>query len=330
MFNKKLTAVALSMVLTGCMTVAELCPPDTKIEMETAGIPAKTSDERTVIVLPVDMEFEDVAKSRLQAVLRNDLESVIAGTGAKLVDRKSAEKLKGEIKLAEQSGRYNKSGVPIADIAVITEVTASKLSSSFSEAYTYKNDDGETKFVPAKCRFDTEVNAVAKVVTLPDMSLVKRIEFSASKYNSTETSNSRCPISNQQYTGMASEAAEDAVAYNFELQKLLAPSAPVMEMRQCEAGTMVKIAMGSKQKIAPKLDVVFSQIFKSDEGDIETYTLGEGYVVNNEMDAVKQNFSWVVIEEELSLKIRKGDLAKVVPEECPILNPMCHLNQLGL
>ncbi|PMN89767.1 hypothetical protein [Enterovibrio norvegicus] len=329
MFKKGLVAVALTTALTGCGVTA-VCPPGTEIEMETAGIPAKASDELKVIVLPVDMEFKDAAKGRLQTVFRNDLEATIEGTGAKLVDRKLANKLKGEIKLAEQSGRYNKSGVPIADLAVITEVTASNLSSSFSEAYSYENDDGETKYVPAKCTFTTEVKAVAKVVSLPDMNLVQRIELGASDYSSTETNNSRCPISNAQYTGMASEAAEKAVAYNFELQKLLAPSAPVTAMRQCEAGTMVKVAMGSKKKLEPGTDITLSQIHKSDEGDVETYTLGEGYVVKHEQDAVKPNFSWVAIDEEMSLRIRKGDSAKVVPEECPILNPLCHLNQLGL
>lgn len=328
MFKKGLVAVALTSILSGCV-VTEVCLPMEQVDIETTNVPSKASDDLKVIVLPVDMEFQDVAKGKLQSVLRNDLEATVEGTGANLVDRKLANKLKGEIKLAEQSGRYNTSGVPIADLAIITEVTASNLKTSFSESYTYENDDGETKRVPAKCSYDVEVKAVAKVVALPAMTVVQRIELSGSEYRSSETNNSRCPVSNASYTSMASEAATKSVEHNFELQKLLAPSAPVTEMRYCKkGGNQVKIAMGSSKKIKPGADITFSSIHKSDEGEIETYTLGEGYVVENENDAVKPTFSWVAIDEELAMKIRKGDSGKLIPEECSALDLECHMDNL--
>nr|WP_255555528.1 hypothetical protein [Enterovibrio paralichthyis] len=316
--------------MTGCISVKEVCPPNTQIDIETSKTPAKTSDDIKVIVLPVDMAFDDVAKGRLQTVFRNDLEAVVEKSGAKMVDRKLANKLKNEIKLAEQSGRLNTKGVPIADLAILTEVTASDLSYSFTERKEKTNDEGETKVYPAHCDFRTEVKAVAKVVSLPEMEVIQRIEFSSTDYFESETNNSRCPISNAQYTSMASDAASDAVKHNFELQKLLAPSAPVTEMRQCEAGTMVKVAMGSGKRIKPGADISFSQVFKSEEGDIETYTIGDGYVVQHELDAVKPSFSWVAIDEELSLKLRKGDTAKLVPEECAVWDVKCQLDNWGV
>ncbi|WP_407333998.1 hypothetical protein [Enterovibrio sp. 27052020O] len=325
MFKKSLVAVALTSLVSGC-AVNNVCLPNTQVELETAAVPGKKAQDIKVIVLPVDMAFEDSAKGRLQTVYRNDLEATIEKTGSKLVDRKLANKLKGEIKLAEQSGRYNKKGVPIADLAIITEVTASDLSYSFTERSTETDDEGETTVYPAHCDFRTEVKAVAKVVSLPEMNLVQRIELASYDTFTSETSNSKCPISKAQYTSMASEAAAKSVKYNFELQKLLAPSAPVMEMRQCEHGTMVKVEMGTNKRIQPGADISFSQVFKSDEGHVESYTVGEGYVVEHESDAVKATFSWVAIDEEMSMKLRKGDTAKLVPEECAFWDIQCWAN----
>ncbi|KXF83037.1 hypothetical protein [Enterovibrio coralii] len=333
MFKKGLVAVSLAAAISGCQLtqVSDVCLPTDMVEIENAAVPSKKSEDIKVIVLPVDMSFDDPAKGRLQTVFRNDLEATIEKTGSKLVDRKLANKLKGEIKLAEQSGRYNTSGVPIADLAIITEVTASDLSYSFTERREKTNDEGETKVYPAHCDFRTEVKAVAKVVSLPNMELVQRIEFSSTDTFSSETNNSKCPISSAQYTSMASDAAEQAVKYNFELQKLLAPSAPVTEMRYCEnGGNQVKVAMGGNKRIKPGADISFSQVFKSEDGTTETYTVGEGYVVNHENDAVKPSFSWVAINEELSLKLRKGDNAKLVPEECKPWDLLCMTNNWGV
>ncbi|MGF1767866.1 hypothetical protein L4D06_10875 [Enterovibrio makurazakiensis] len=331
MFKKALVAVALTAAISGCQLtqIDTVCMPTGQVDIEKSPVAGKKAEDIKVIVLPVDMAFDDSAKGRLQTVYRNDLEATIEKTGSKLVDRKLANKLKGEIKLAEQSGRYNQSGVPIADLAIITEVTASDLTYNFTERREKTNDEGETKVYPAHCDFRTEVKAVAKVVSLPDMNLVQRIELGSYDTFTSETRNSKCPISKAQYTSMASEAAMKSVKYNFELQKLLAPSAPVMEMRQCEAGTMVKVAMGSNKRIQPGADISFSQTFKSDEGDLETYTVGVGYVVNHENDAVKPTFSWVAIDEEMSLKLRKGDTAKLVPEECAIWDVACMTNSWG-
>ena len=105
------------------------------------------------------------------------------------------------------------------------------------------DDDGKTHRIPAKCSFKVEVDAIAKVVSLPDMNLVKRIKLHGYDTSSTETSRSNCPISNAGYAGLASKAATEAVDYNLELKSLLAPTAQVLELRQCEEGAMVKIGV---------------------------------------------------------------------------------------
>ncbi|WP_261882906.1 hypothetical protein [Vibrio pelagius] len=318
-------ATAVITGLTGCVIKEDVvCTPDTRVDIETAEIQIPSSENMKVVVLPVDIGFENSASKKIQSAMRNALETQVDQTGANLVDRKIANKVKGEIKLAEQSGRLSSKGVPIADYAIITEVTRADLSTSFSERRTYENDDGETKVIPASCSYDFDVEAIAKVVALPSMEVVKRIKLEGDKYSSSETNNSRCPVSNATYGSMATKAATEAVNYSSEINKMLAASAPVLEMRQCEAGTQVRIAMGKNQKIKPGVDILFSNAMKSMEGETEIHPIGEGYVVNNEINAVTDKYSWVVVDEEVSLKMKKGTISKVDASlSCSLLDPEC-------
>ena len=326
MYKKVVVGAALASLLTGCGT-KEICPSSTRVELPQAEVAAKNSESLKVIVLPVDMSFKDAAGKKLKSVLRKELEAQVYNTGTTLVDRKLADKLKGEIKLAEQSGRYNTNGVPIADYAILTEIGSSDLSHSFSEAYSYKNKKGETVRVPAKCSYKAEVTAVAKVVSLPDMGLVERIELSGKDYMTTETRNSSCPMSNAGYTAMISDAAQDAVDDSRTLKKLLAPSAMVLELRQCEAGNQVRISMGTNKKIQPKMDVIFVKQEKYD-GTIETRTYGEGSVVNNPNDAVKSKYSWIEVDDKVVMQLEKGDQVKVDALACDMLDLGCMAGKL--
>ncbi|OBT01175.1 hypothetical protein A9261_03580 [Vibrio tasmaniensis] len=330
MLKKTLVAGAVLTTLSGCASVSEVCTPDTRVEIEAADIQLPSSDDTKVVVLPVDLEFKNSASKKMQAAMRNALETQIDATGANLVDRKIANKVKSEIKLAEQSGRLSSKGVPIADYAVITEITRADLSTSFSERRTYENDEGETKVVPASCSYDFDVEAIAKVVALPSMEVMKRIKLEGDFYSSSETSNSRCPVSESGYGSMAAKAAAEAVDHSTDLSKMLAASAPVLEMRQCAAGTQVRVAMGKQQKIKPGADIVFSNAMKSLEGDTEIYPIGEGYVVNNEINAVTDKHSWIVIDEELSLKVKKGTMGKVDASsiQCDFTDLECHEKNL--
>ncbi len=319
MLKQSAVALGLTTLLAGCQLTgpSAVCTPDTIVNIPEAEVPAKSSDDVKVIVLPVDLEFEDSAKDRLQSIVRNALETHVTETGTQLVDRKLANKLKKEIKLAEQSGRYNAKGVPIADYAIITEITSSDLSYKHTEAHTATNLlTGEDMFVPARCDFDVDFTAVAKVVTLPDMTLVKRIELKGDESLQTDTKRTDCPISKATYQGLASKAAAEAVDYNAELRTLLAARAPIVELRQCEAGSMVKIAMGSEKNVAPNAKVAFSKVMKNSEGELETFAAGEGTVVNIPEHGIKAKYSWVSIDEETALKVQKGDAARIVPTAC--------------
>jgi len=331
MLKKTALALSLSVILSGCAGVSEVCQPNYHVDIATSEQPAKKAEDNTIIVLPIEIGFKDPAAKKIQSVLRNELESQIVKSGTNLVDRKIANKLKNELRLAEQSGRYNTKGVPIADYAVLTEITASDLKTSFSKARSYENKKGETVHVPASCSYSVDVSAIAKVVSLPDMQLIKRIELKGDKSTSSETNNSRCPVSDARYAGLASEAATEAVQHDNELKLLLALSAPVQELRQCDAGTMVRIAIGSDKNIQPGTEIAFSKAIQNMDGEIETFTIGEGEVVDVPGDGIKAKYSWVEITEELALQISTGDKAKIVPKACTsLLDLECTMKATGL
>ncbi|MGS0676355.1 hypothetical protein [Shewanella sp. 125m-1] len=332
MLNKTVVAISVSLLLGACASSPEnVCHPNTMVNIESSEVPTKKSADKKYIVLPVDINFKESASDKLKATLINKIESQLTTSGVQVVDRKLASKLKNEIKLAEQSGRYNTKGVPIADYAIITEVTKSDLSASHNETRYYENKDGERKKIPASCDYKVEFAAIAKVVSLPDMTLIKRIELDGDDSFSTETTNSKCPISNAQYSSLALAAAAESIEHDAELKELLAPSAPVLELRHCESGPMVKIGMGSKTNIQPDSEVTFANAIKNSEGEVETFSVGEGDVVDIPLHGIKPDYSWVMIDEETALKIKKGDEARIVPKVCSsILDLECTLGQAGL
>lgn len=333
MFKKTLLATTLLITLPGCISLTgpdAVCTPDTRVNIETADVQMPSTEDLKVIILPIDAEFKDSSNEKVKSVIRNALEEQVANSGANLVDRKLANKLKGEIKLAEQSGRYNSKGVPVADYAILTEIVSTDFSKSYQEAYSYENDDGETKHVPAKCSYEVDVKAIAKVVSLPSMELIKRIELSGDEYMVTETRSSSCPMSNTQYTALASKAGAESVEHTHDLKDLLAPSAPIMELRQCEEGNMVKVAMGQNKKVSPGLGVQFSKAMKNEEGEVETFGIGEGEVVDIPEHGIKPTYSWVSIDEEVALKVQKGNQAKLEPKKCSLLDLECQANRYGV
>jgi hypothetical protein len=317
MLKKTLMASAVFATLTGCSgTPVEVCTPDTRVEMEQADVTIPSTEDVKVIVLSPDISFNDEAKTKLISSMRNELESQIASSGAELVDRSLANKLKKELMFAEQSGRYNTKGASVADIAIITEITASDLTYKYKEARKKTKDDGEVKYYPAECRFEVDVKAITKVVAVPSMTLLKRFEMEGDEQITVEERSSDCPITIGQYQSLASKAAVEAVEHTYDLKQMLAASAHVSELRQCQHGSMVKLNMGKNKKVTPGAEVLFSKAMKSMEGDTEIFPIGTGYVVNNEHNAVTPSYSWVSIDEETALKVQKGSLGKIVPEGC--------------
>ena len=90
--------------------------------------------------------------------------------------------------------------------------------------------------------------------------------------------------------------------------------APVLEMRHCEARYSSSLSYWqANQKVQPGVLIfnIRKCISSRLEGETEIHPIGEGYVVDNEINAVTDKYSWVVIDEKTSLKVKKGTMGKV-------------------
>ncbi|MGR5061883.1 hypothetical protein [Photobacterium sp. DNB22_13_2] len=321
MSKKLLLAASITTVLTGCMSTPApegVCHSSTAINIPQSDVKVKTSQGKKAIVLPVDVARGVDYPSVLSSAFQHRLESQVDDSGAKLVDRSLAGKLKQEIQLAEESGRFNTSGVAIADYAVLAEITSSSLSYSFDDEEYKTNDDGDEKYYPAECTFTGKVEGIVKVVELPSMEVVKRIELKSAEVSSFEQDypDSDCPISNGQYKRIMQEAAKNAVNRNDDLKNQLAPSGVVEELRQCdEYGTMVRVNMGTTLGIRPEQVVeitTYERVVEADgSNNDEPYPVGDGKVAaEDNRYGLRANYSWVGIDAENALKIQRGDLVE--------------------
>ncbi|MCW8331913.1 hypothetical protein MD588_24245 [Photobacterium sp. SDRW27] len=325
MSKKLLLAAMITSTLSGCQLMSDVepapegvCRSNARINIPQGDVAVKTSQGKKAIVLPVDVASGiDHSKAVANAFQRR-LESQVDVSGAKLVDRSLAGKMKQEIELAEQSGRYNTSGVAIADYAVLAEVTSSTLSYSFSDEETKVNDEGERKYYPASCKFTGKVEGLVKVVALPSMEVLKRIEIAGKESSSFDQDrpDSDCPISQRQYKRLIEEAAKNAVNRNDDLKNQLAPSGVVEELRQCEEfGAMVRVNMGSNQGIRPETEMHISSPEQVETPDgkveVEMYPVAKGTTTEDEVrNGIKPTYSWMSVAPEKVELIQRGDLVE--------------------
>ncbi len=324
MLKRNVVALTVLAVLSGCKsTTHNICPASTRVELPNSSQPMKGTANTKVIVFAPEMAFSNNSAKRISASLDQTLTSQINKTGAKIVDRKLAKKLKTEIQIAEESGRVSTNGVAIADMAILPKIGVANFSRKFTDAITWTKK-GKEHTLPASCLFSAEVEATIRVVSLPSMQTIKTIDLIADTTTSVETTDSRCPMPQQEINGLIAKAAKRAVTGNAELQNLLAPKGAVMEMRQCEGNAMVKIDIGSNHSIAPEQEVKFTTYDRVDMGngkfEIETFGYGDGEVINSLEHGIKPTYSWIVIDKEMAKKVKKGDTVKSFFEkECQSL-----------
>jgi len=332
MFKKALVAITVLTTITGCVsTKRNVCSASTRVELPMSSHPMKGSSNTKVIVFAPEMKFPTESADRVGAALSQSLSSQVHGTGSILVDRSLAGKLKTEIQIAEQSGIFSNEGVPIADIAIYTDIGLANFTREFTEARSWTSD-GKSYSSPASCRFSAEVEASTKAISLPSLKTVKAIELKGDHSMSVETRDARCPISQAQAEGLLAKAAKYAVERSGELKNLLAPKGAVIEMRQCDSGTMVKVDIGKNQGVAPGWDVLFTtyeKVENVDGGyDIETRGYGEGEIINNAEHGIKPRYSWVMIDKKMAEKIKRGDTVKAdftpACDSWGIVGTLCH------
>ncbi|MCK8046836.1 hypothetical protein MSG37_18260 [Shewanella sp. 1CM18E] len=334
MLKKSFITLAMLTAVTGCnSTGPNVCSASSRIELPDSSHMVKGTASTKVVIFEPDLKVDTSTAKSITASFDQSLRKQINKTGSQIVDRSLAKKLKPELEIAEASGRYSSEGVPIADFAIFTDIGVAHFSREFKGAHVAYDpiEDKRVRVAPA-CHFEAKIEASTRAVSLPDMITMDQIEFAGDTTYSYDTSNSRCPISQDQINSMIANAAKYSVTRNDDLKNLLAPRASIVEMRQCDVGTMVRIDMGSNQGVEPEWEVDFISHEKvtnyAGEIEVETRGYGEGEVINNAEHGIKPNHSWVMIDSDMAGLVKRGDTVKVKFEDTcnsmSIFASLCH------
>lgn len=323
--KKKLLVVAVSATLglTGCMQTKENIREYTDVSMQKADIlPSKETlagAKQKIVIFPADTTDSPLGKlSHTGTAISTALETHLAEVGVEIVDRNIAKKLKKELALAESKGKSQYNGPDVANYAITGNVSNASLSYDFTARKSYTNDDGKTSVTPAHCRFTATVAANLKLYKLPGLAYSKTITTEDKASFSTDTSNSRCPISNASANALIRKAAKAGVESNrAKFQNFFSPKAYVLERKVNGDKSLFKISAGKNFGFKPESTITFYNLeVKANPltGDvaIEEYAVVEGTITSN---LISDHFAWILVDDEYADQVKLGDYVKVKYEK---------------
>lgn len=144
-------------------------------------------------------------------IAMNELKHAITQSGAELVDRGLVHKLQEEIRLIEITGKSEYREIALADIAIKGEITSTNYSSSFTQASSWTDDKGKVHHVPARCNYVGDTEALISFYYINPLSLKKTISVAGRERSSSDTTHSRCQLSQGEIANLLSEAAQNAI-----------------------------------------------------------------------------------------------------------------------
>lgn len=312
-------------ILAGCVSTSGPTLSDTQsvtiAKATMAPSPEDLKAEQRIVMLP--FEYAEPHHDKIAYTTYSNLEQALMSSGNSLIERDIAAKMRDELLVAEKTGKYRTSGLQSADIAIMAKVVKGGVSSSFSERDSWRDKDGDTHVTPASCSFEGNVTLHVRVYRLPEMVQVGTYQFDGSQSSSTETSNSRCPISDAEATSLLKSAGAVAVReHQYKLLNMLVPPFFVIERRQAPGQknealfrTTISSAKGAKQGVKVNF---FRRELKmnplTNEQRIEEILLTEGTITKD----IDGNGSYVLVKDESAInKLQLGDVVKIEHDLCP-------------
>ncbi len=310
--------------LTGCASYKienfDAYSPSTMLEADVMPSMEELKNKKTkIVVFTADDSNIDLAKSAKAGFsISTSLEKHLSETGAEIVDRNIAKKLKSEIKLAEVKGKSTYEGPSIADYAITGNVSAANIGSKFYERSQYTDKKGKVYVTPARCKYTAQVTANLKVYKLPGLAFSKSVSIDDTVSVSEETRNSNCPYSLNAQQSLVRQAAAAAVKDSrTEFQNYFAPKAYVIERRINEDKNIFKLSRGTDAGFKTGSSVKFYNLEVNRNPLTQEVNAEESSVVEGSVsDKVGKKHAWVIVDEvEKAGKIRLGDYVKVTYEK---------------
>lgn len=318
---KKLTSFTLAIALTGC----GLTTPSTNLNLLSAeplldveNMPTKeqlNGKPLSILTIAAKTDNKIVNQYKLNEQLPSKIEAKLVEGGANTVDRSLAAKLIDEIELAEETGNYGfYKGPKVSDLVVVAKLSNATFTKVFQEAKSYKNKDGQSVYIPARCTHTAKVQGFVKVMRLPNMNLIENIPFENIELKNTDTRNSGCPISNQAIADLLSDAMADAFnsgATSAKVKSIAAANAYVVEKKVDGKTTFFKTTL-KKSLGATEGQTV--RLYMSDAETGELLYIGDGTITSGEY--ITERYSYIYVNDPKNVPlVRKGMVVKIY-EEC--------------
>jgi len=303
---KTLSFITSAIALTACGSHQIKSPDEyTKQSIEKASIfPSKeqlSGNPPRVVVFPAETPIDLAKTANLPSSVSKSVEEAVSDTKAQLIDRSKASKLGKELLLAEAKGLTAYKGENVADFAIIPYISEATFSKSFQEAYTWKDKEGKSHYVPAKCTFKSDVSGYIDVFEMPSLKAAARIKMHGDAANSHDTRNSRCPASQNDINALVSSASQEAVkGEKTKIKNTFPPKGYVVELRSNADGHLIlKTTLGTNLGATEKAKVLITEkrIDKNDltgKEDLTVTEIGKGVVSNQ----IQSDYSWIVLDKK--------------------------------
>jgi hypothetical protein len=308
------TLIITALLLSGCATTVDLSKFHDADLKEATILPSKdqlTQQRAKIVVLDADESYAtEIDNTHLGDVFSSTIEKEISTANAEVVDRNIANKLKDELKLAENGGAGSYSGPSIAEFAIRSKVTSAQYGVSYIEASSWKDSEGKIHVNPAHYNHSAQVAGNISLYELPSLRLVTTINVQG---NASTTEPRKV---NNQIIGaslLRTSAASAISKQAHQLKNLFAPKGYVVERRTDGDISIFRVMMGQNQGVKPEDKVIIYSLRKKPNALTGIEQLDEIPVSQAvTSDQVNNTDSWIVPDDKkTSEKIRLGDFVKV-------------------
>ena len=233
------------------------------------------------------------------------LETILGSGGVEVIDRKLADKLEQELKLAEVRGSGSYGGPDVADYAIRVVMGTAGWNSTFVAASQYKNPlTGKIDTIPASYTHSASSSMSLKIYQLPALKLVEQMDASG-KLNLTNQQMAAGPAN---AIGLMRGATDAGIkGKKNEVLNEFAPKGYITEKRVKGKEAIFRVQLG-KNTGAKKGDKVEIWTLQKVGASLDEVSLGTGVMTN----ITGNDGSWILVDDEkVAGRVRKYDYVKV-------------------
>jgi hypothetical protein len=259
---------------------------------------------------------ENSLLANLASLMMGTTEKYLTQAGIEVVSRNEAQKLLGEVQIAEQKDKVGGyTGPLIAQYVIVGHIDSVDTSSEFQEASSYTNKKGERIDIRPKCNYKATVIGKVRVYTVPQLRMVKSVNMQGTDTTS-EDSRGYCPKTAADLIALIRKAGDNALDdASTKFQNFFAPQGYIIEMRQAPNGKnyIIKVTIGSDRGLKRGKTVeVFTKTLQYNPLTGESSQEERKVTTGRITDQVGELYAWIMLDEpELAKRIKIGDYIKM-------------------